>query len=407
MNITRILYIACFLIVLLAHGKLMAQTDSQLEKDSAGHKLIHKIGVDIRPGYVTPTSSFFEGNNAHQKKIKQSLSVHLKYAFQFNKDSYLGRMYPYAYQGIGVSYSSFFCTSELQNPVTVYAFQGSRIAQLSPRLSFDYEWNFGASFGWTKYDEENNPRNVVIGSKINAYINLGFLLNWQIRPDWNLTAGVDFTHYSNGNTHYPNAGVNPIGARIGVVHTLGGEAAVSTPGTSLSRDPSVRPHVSYDLVVYGATRKRGLISDSESFLIPGSFGIVGLNFNPMYNFNKYFKAGVSLDAQYDESANIKDYRVEGTFSDNVKFHRPPFREQFAVGVSIRGELVMPIFSINAGIGRNLIYSGEDTKGFYQILALKASVTRHLFLHVGYQLSKFKDPNNLMLGLGYRFHDKRR
>ena len=26
--------------------------------------------------------------------------------------------------------------------------------------------------------------------------------------------------------------------------------------------------------------------------------------------------------------------------------------------------------------------------------------------IGYQLSKFKDPNNLMLGLGYRFHDKR-
>jgi hypothetical protein len=56
--------------------------------------------------------------------------------------------------------------------------------------------------------------------------------------------------------------------------------------------------------------------------------------------------------------------------------------------------------------RNLIYSGGDMKGFYQILALKTYVTRHLFLHVGYQLSKFKDPNNLMLGLGYRFHDKR-
>ena len=54
----------------------------------------------------------------------------------------------------------------------------------------------------------------------------------------------------------------------------------------------------------------------------------------------------------------------------------------------------------------MIYSGDDTEGFYQILALKTYVTRHLFLHVGYQLSKFKDPNNLMLGIGYRFHDKR-
>ena len=76
------------------------------------------------------------------------------------------------------------------------------------------------------------------------------------------------------------------------------------------------------------------------------------------------------------------------------------------GLSLRAELVMPVFSINVGVGRNLIYSGGDMKGFYQILALKTYITRHLFLHVGYQLSKFKDPNNLMLGLGYRFHDKR-
>ena len=69
----------------------------------------------------------------------------------------------------------------------------------------------------------------------------------------------------------------------------------------------------------------------------------GLNFAPMYNFNNYFRAGLSLDAQYDESANIKDYKLEGSFMDDLKFHRPPFREQFAVGLSLRAEWVMPIF----------------------------------------------------------------
>ena len=63
---------------------------------------------------------------------------------------------------------------------------------------------------------------------------------------------------------------------------------------------------------------------------------------------------------------------------------------------------MPIFSVNVGFGRNLIQQGEDTRGFYQVLALKTFVTPRLFLHVGYQLHDFKDPNNLMLGLGWRF-----
>ena len=401
-----LLYIAGLLAVCPVGGNLMAQTATQpdvLKNDTVSHKLIHRLGLDVRPSYVTPTNDFFDGDNMHQQRIRQALSVHLKYAFQFDKNSSLGRLYPHAYQGIGVSYNTFFCPSELGNPIAVYAFQGSRIAQLSPRLSFDYEWNFGASFGWKKYDGLYNPQNEVIGSKINAYINLGFILNWQLHPQWKLAAGVDFTHFSNGNTHYPNGGLNVIGGRIGIVRTLGVDEG---PGPITPGRLFIKPHVSYDLVIYGATRKRGLIGDDVSSMIPGSFGVAGINFAPMYNFNNYFRAGLSADAQYDESANLKEYRVGEFYSSDLKFHRPPFRKQFAMGLSLRAELVMPVFSINVGVGRNLIYSGDDMEGFYQILALKTYVTRHLFLHVGYQLSKFKDPNNLMLGLGYRFHDKR-
>ena len=126
----------------------------------------------------------------------------------------------------------------------------------------------------------------------------------------------------------------------------------------------------------------------------------------MYNFHQYFRAGASLDVQYDESANIKEYEADYNDQAEHRFYRPPFKEQLAVGLSVRGELVMLIFTINVGIGYNVYHKCTDTQGMYQILALKTSVTRNLFLHVGYQLSKFKDPNNLMLGIGYRFHNKR-
>lgn len=407
MNTRRLLCILCLLALPAVGGKLDAQTVAEpvrQRNDSVGHAFIHQIGFDIRPGYVVPTNSFLAGDNAQQKAIDQSLSLHLKYAFRFSPNSCLGKLYPSAYQGIGVSYSTFSRPDELGSPVTVYVFQGAPLMQFSRRLSLDYEWNFGASFGWKKYDELYNQKNMAIGSEINAYINLGFFLNWQLHPQWKLAAGVDFTHFSNGNTHYPNGGLNAIGGRIGVVRTF--DATDGAAGAAGFKRLFIEPHVSYDLVVYGATRKKGFVKDNVPSLVPGSFGIIGLNFAPMYNLNNYFRAGLSVDAQYDESANIKDYKLERTYSDELKFHRPPFRKQFAVGVSFRAELVMPIFSINAGLGRNLICSGDDTQGFYQILALKTYVTRHLFLHVGYQLSKFKDPNNLMLGLGYRFHDKR-
>ena len=144
-------------------------------------------------------------------------------------------------------------------------------------------------------------------------------------------------------------------------------------------------------------------------MVPGSFGIAGLNINPMYNFCNTFCAGASLDVQYDESANIKDHMakdVDVPQGTDTKFFRPPFSERITAGISLRAELVMPIFSINLGVGHSVYCKGSDQKGFYQILALKTYVSHNLFLHVGYKLERFHDPSNLMLGIGYRFHNKR-
>ena len=232
------------------------------------------------------------------------------------------------------------------------------------------------------------------GPKINAYINLGFMLNWQLAPNTNLRAGIDVTHYSNGNTHYPNSGVNTIGASVGVTHFFGNGVPERILSSGLQRENTFHRYVSYDLIVYGATRKRGIFpADSNPVLAPGSFGILGLNFNPLYNFSKYFRAGVSLDMQYDESANIGNHVANDYFPsdpDELQFYRPPFREQFSA-------------SINLGIGKNFFCHGADNNSFYQTFVLKTNITKYLFLHTGYQLYRFKDPNNLMLGLGFRFN----
>ena len=383
-----------FLFLYLSIGSLRAERTDSL----SGNRTSHYIGLEVRPAYVFPTRSFFRGNNATGEAIRTSISAHLRYAFRFAPDTRLGKLYPQTYQGIGMSFNSFFNKAEIGTPVALYVFQGAPIIHLTERLSLNYEWNFGAAFGWKKYDPLDNPYNVVVGSRINAYLNLGLFLNWQLPQAWHLTIGADLTHYSNGNTNYPNSGVNTVGMRIGMARSFGG----TTKAKPLHEEAfPLKKRFSYDLVVYGSTRKRGLIYPDHGELVPGSFAVAGLNFNPMYRVNKYFRAGVSLDAQYDESANLMEYLVEGTSGEDMKFYRPPFREQFAVGLSLRAELNMPIFAVNFGVGRNIICQGIDTDVFYQVLALKAFVTRRLFLHVGYQLSDFKNPNNLMLGLGWR------
>lgn len=393
----------CILLLLFISVNSFADTS-----DSTSTKITHVIGVDFRPGYVFPSHEFFKGTNHAGQRINSTLSSHLKYGFKFSDNTFLGKVSPHAIQGIGVAYNTFFNSSELGNPINVYLFQTSRIASISPNLSFDYEWNFGAAFGWKKYDEEKNPLNRVVGSNTNAYINLGFLLNWQITSNTSLRGGVGVTHYSNGNTSYPNAGVNTMGASIGVAHFFGNNRE-NTFSYLPSMNHALNSHITYDLVVYGATRKKGVFpEDHNPMLVPGSFGIAGINFNPLYHFSNYFRAGVSLDVQYDESANIGSHIANSYVPSDpteLRFYRPPFREQFSAGLSLRGEIVMPIFSINLGIGKNFLCKGDDTNSFYQIVVLKTNISNKMFLHTGYQLYRFKEPNNLMMGLGYRFNAK--
>lgn len=391
-----LLLVFCCGVCLPANSRAGQATDP--EPDTLRRITGHSLAVDIRPGYVFPTSGFFRGENAGGKPIDATLSGHLKYSFRFSPHSRLGRLYPHTYQGIGVACNTFFNAGEVGTPVAVYVFQGAPIVRLAPDLTLNYEWNFGASFGWKKYDESANFYNQVVGSPINAYINAGFYIDWRLAPQWRLTAGVDLAHYSNGNTHYPNAGVNTVSARVGLMRTIGRDAGVRASAGPF--DGGGR--ICCDVVLYGSTRKRGIISDDYASLISGLFGVAGVNINPMYVVNRYFRAGLSLDAQYDESANLNNHVAGSTTAGgDLKFYRPPFREQFGVGISVRAELNMPVFSVNVGIGHNVSGHG-DLNAFYQILALKTFVTPRLFLHVGYQLSKFKDPNNLMLGLGYRF-----
>ena len=358
-----------------------------------------EIEFDVAPGKLFLTNSFLKGNNEKGRKIDDCLSIYLKYGFRFNDDSYLGKIYPETYQGLGVSFNTFFDYHEIGNPIAIYLYQGSPVFRFSSNLSLGYEWNFGVSFGWKSYDENLNTYNKVVGSKVNAYMNLGLILNWKINNKFSLTPGITVSHYSNGNSYHPNKGINDIKLRIGAVYRFKADTDNSNHKLFAEDDDESSP-ISYDLILYGSVRSKTLLS--ESYLVPGKFGIAGINFNPLYRLNRYFKAGVSLDCQYDESANIKIIRTNDDEGSKLSLSYPSFWSKVGLGLSLRGEFAMPIFSINIGLGHNFLYKGSDLNGFYQILVLKTFITDKLFLHTGYQLVNFKKPKNLMFGLGYRF-----
>lgn len=360
-----------------------------------------RVGVEVSPAWIPGTNSFLKGFNTENKHINANLSGNLRADFCFDSSSREGILYKGLYQGLGVGVNSFFSQTLLGTPISAYVYQGAPVVHFNSRLWLGYEWQFGAAFGWKHYDAQTADNNSCVSTSVTAHMGISLKMNYSLSDKWQMSFGITSNHYSNGNTSLPNAGLNSVGATLGIAYII--NQREESPLVDFALKESADSHEwSYDIMAFGAWRKRvvSVGNPAEPQLCPGKFGILGMQFSPLYKLNRWVSFGPALDMQWDESAGLDAYWIEGTSGDNIRFERPPFGKQLSVGVSAHAELTMPIFSVNAGIGYDFV-NPKGEKRFYQSLALKTFITKTLYLNAGYRLGNFKDPQNLMLGIGVR------
>jgi len=391
--------IACRQLMLLAAMVFAVAAFAASDGDSA---TVHRLEVEGISGQILHTNRFLKGHNTEVRTQNRSLMARIKYGWLLPKGSDEVRIYKGAYQGVGLGLHAF--NPQLGSPVSAFLFQGATIKSLSRRLSLNYEWNFGLTYGWKSYNRETHPDNHVIGSKMTAYMDVDLYLRWVLSRKTDLNLGATVTHYSNGNTSMPNAGLNVVGAKVSLAYYLGDRDIDKREERPL---PPYQHGWHTDLVVYGAWKKKGVdTTDGGAYAIPGTFGVAGFNINTLYGLNHWLNVGVSLDAQYDHSSNITLDEEALTMpywnGSEENIHIPAWHKQVSVGLSARVEYVMPYFTINMGVGHNILNAGQtDFRRLYEVLALKVAMSKRVFLHIGYSIYDFRYPNNLMLGLGYR------
>lgn len=360
------------------------------------HKVTHRVTAEVRPVLNMPTHGFYRGYNDMGKAVPYAASAHLKYSFSLNPESRLGQLYPTAYQGVGIAAHTFFSHDLVGTPVIMYLFQGSRLADLGKKVSLDYEWNLGASYGWKV--------NEVVGSRCNIYINVGLPLTWYVSPKYDISFGPEYTHFSNGDTTFPNGGANTVGLRLGVTWKSTGCDTIKdtdinwekAPGKLLIQgEPELQKQkpaerMSYDIFIYGAWRADRYIHEGKLQIINEPHAVAGMTFNPLYRLNRYFSVGPGLDIMLDKSADL-----------NGDVKSLPAMGQMACGLSAKAELTMPYLSVNLGAGYNILSRAKDLKGFYTTYNLKAFLSQKFFLTIGYRLGSVNYAHNLMLGAGIR------
>ena len=300
--------------------------------------------LNVRPFYIMPTHGFYNGYNPEGRSFKAGAATDVRLSV-----STAGRG---VYQGLGAAVHTFGAHNLLGTPVTLYLFQGAPLLRLTPNMYAGYEWNLGVSAGW-----RNNG--IVTVSPVNIYVNVAALITWRINRFWDMMCGPEYTHFSNGDTVFPNGGANLVNFRVGFRRHFAPAPKISVEPIFAHdmKDATLMGRITYDLLVMGGFRADRYIHDGKFNILNSAFPVASLNFNPQYHFNSHIGAGLSADLIYDRSANLVIRELE---DGTTGYEYPDSMIQTSIGLSARMELQMPVFAVNIGIGYG-VHLGDHTR----------------------------------------------
>ena len=190
------LYIAC----------LLAPVTGSAQQDAAPAKstFFKNVSLGLKGYYgsfITP--------KAKVEYIRDSYSslgeISLQYQGDGSKDWHLTHNYPR--WGIGYLYGNSGSRQYIGKASALYAFLD--LPLLSTR-KYIGSFLIGTGVGWISkpYDAISNFKNTILGTKINAYINLGLNNEFTLSQKLFVNVGIGFMHFSNGGTTLPNLGLN-------------------------------------------------------------------------------------------------------------------------------------------------------------------------------------------------------
>jgi len=250
------------------------------------------------------------GTEKSDQLLDHSYYNGLEFRYGWTKNDTLNtynRVYRFPTLGVGW-YSSTFHNSDIGKPNALYFFFLMPIHfEENKRWTMSYTGAFGVSYDFNPFNESNNPANVLIGSRRNAYIHLGFNLNYHITNQWTTFGSVGFKHFSNGAMELPNKGINLVPFAFGVKYKLT-EKKLEKPDNPL---PGFIRHNQWN-IMFGAGTKNYKHGGENYFKST-------LGFNYLRQIRYKYRLGAGMDFFYASSANYRNHSPDSDFSKSVSY----------------------------------------------------------------------------------------
>ena len=261
----------------------------------------------------------------------------------------------------------------------------------------------GVAYCPNPFDENTNPDNELIGSRLTIFVSGGLFARYRVSPQWSLSLGADFKHFSNGTLDRPNLGANLLGATVAVQYDLQPQPMRED---AARHSANALPHANnFYVETLAGMGLKALIDRFAVF--PNkhnpiyAFPVVMVA--PMYRWHLLHATGLAIDYTYaDYIYRVQEYdQMRHTEVDNYSPH--------IAGISLRHELFYRRFSVNVGVGYYLLnhtgYTYETNESrVFQNVGLRYSPTfarGHLFVGYNVKAHHFSKVNCVQLVLGCR------
>ncbi|WP_132435418.1 acyloxyacyl hydrolase [Natronoflexus pectinivorans] len=319
-------------------------------------------------------------------------ALQVRYGWQSSNPEGWQNMYLYPAYGFGW-YSGFIGNPDLLGtPSAVYGFISFPLFH-HHRHQMVIDPALGLSYDLKPFDEEKNELNDAIGSRFNVYFNLNIGARYRLNRELDFLYGLDITHFSNGRTFRPNAGLNMWGFNMGLRYHFNTQQNridnSSHPTTILDVRPVLEVFKSPEKIrqgsvwIYGAG---GLVQNDEDKGTGKQYGTI------------------TATAEYQYKLNSKNGLTGGLnfFYDNSLKSRYPDKRHDFYGAHAGYDFMFWQLTLRMQVGSYLHARGHDLKGnFFFRPAIKIDAGERFYFQLGLKTQAGFKADWVEYGVGVR------
>jgi hypothetical protein len=295
--------------------------------------------------------------------------------------SFWEQVYNYPEYGLSLFYSTLGNDRIHGREISIFPYFRLDIIS-GKRFDLYNETGIGLAYVSRKFDLQENPLNIAVGSHVNIHFNLKLGFQYKTAGRLKLHSGLSFDHFSNSNAREPNLGLNYATLYAGVKYRLGEQ---SEKMEHLIEAPEKSYHYEF---IYSAGGKHPRAVGSDLYFTSSA------TFEFKWEPFRVLHFGIGADLFYDTSTEAEMLTLE------LKNYRGLF--DFRSGIHFSQEFVYNKFSLIIQEGFYLLLRDEvDQNVMYNRGIMRYRISNRFFVQLAMK-SHLYILDYAELGLGIRW-----